>query len=52
MKTIHIYIVDDHKLFVEGISALMSDEPDLEVTGYSLSGKDYLEKASTVQADV
>lgn len=52
MKTISIYIVDDHKLFVEGIIALISDEPDLEITGYSLSGKDYLEKASSVRADV
>lgn len=52
MKTISIYNVDDHKLFVEGIIALISDEPDLEITGYSLSGKDYLEKASSVRADV
>lgn len=52
MKTTKIYILDDHKLFVEGISALISDEADLEVVGYSLSGKDYLEKAGKLQADV
>jgi DNA-binding NarL/FixJ family response regulator len=52
MKTISIYIVDDHKLFVEGITALISDEPDLEVIGYSLSGKDYLEQAPGLHAKV
>lgn len=52
MRTISIYIVDDHKLFVEGIIALISDESDLKVIGYSLSGKSYFEQAPGLHADV
>ncbi len=52
MEKIRVYIIDDHKLFVEGIYSLISEETDLEVTGYSLLARDYLAKADQVGADV
>lgn len=47
-----IYLIDDHKLFVEGIYALFSEEPSIEVVGYALSPKEFLEKANEIHADV
>jgi len=52
MEKIRVYIIDDHKLFVEGIVSLISEETDLEVTGYSLLARDYLAMADQVEADV
>jgi DNA-binding NarL/FixJ family response regulator len=52
MDTIKIYVIDDHKLFVEGIYSLLSDEPGFELMGYSLSAKEFLEIADNVKADV
>ncbi len=52
MNTIKIYIIDDHKLFVEGVYSLLSDEPGLDLMGYSLSAKAFLEVAGETDADV
>jgi DNA-binding NarL/FixJ family response regulator len=52
MNKISIYIIDDHKLFVEGIKALLSDEPEFEITGYSLSAKDFLDCMDEIDAQV
>jgi DNA-binding NarL/FixJ family response regulator len=47
-----IYIVDDHKLFVQGVISLLSDETDLEITGYSLSALDFLAGVEKLDVDV
>ncbi|MFN3554557.1 MAG: response regulator [Bacteroidales bacterium] len=52
MKKVKVYIIDDHKLFVEGISSLLADEPDLELMGYSLSAEDFLENFNAIAPDV
>jgi len=52
MKKIGIYIIDDHKLFVEGIKALLSDEPEFEITGHSLSSRDFLNCMDEVDTQV
>lgn len=52
MDTIKIYVIDDHKLFVEGIYSLLSDESDFELMGYSLSAEAFLEKFDNIAADV
>ena len=52
MNSIKIYIIDDHKLFVEGISSLLSDETGFELLGYSLCAKDFLKNADKFDADV
>lgn len=52
MKTTKIYVIDDHKLFVEGIYSLLSDEPGFELMGYSLSAREFLDISPQIQADV
>jgi DNA-binding NarL/FixJ family response regulator len=52
MEAIKIYLIDDHKLFVEGICALFAEEPGIEVLGCSLSPGEFLRKANEIHADV
>jgi DNA-binding NarL/FixJ family response regulator len=52
MERIKIFIVDDHKLFVEGISSLLSDGSDFDVVGFSLSGLELLRILDQIVADV
>lgn len=35
MNPIQVFIVDDHYMVIEGISALLKDEPDIEMTGHA-----------------
>ncbi len=49
---VRIYIIDDHKLFVQGVISLLSDETDLEITGYSLSALDFLAGVEKLEVDV
>jgi DNA-binding NarL/FixJ family response regulator len=49
---VRIYIIDDHKLFVQGVISLLSDETDLEITGFSLSSLDFLAGVEKLDVDV
>lgn len=52
MNRIKTYLIDDHKLFVEGISSLLEEEPTIELIGYSYSASEFLEKPDALEADV
>ncbi|HRY32044.1 MAG TPA: response regulator transcription factor [Bacteroidales bacterium] len=52
MEKLKLFVVDDHKLFVEGVVSLLSDEPEFEVAGYALSGAEFLAKEDKIEADV
>ncbi len=52
MEPIKIYIIDDHTLFIKGLYSLLSDESSIELTGYSTSPSDFIEKINKVNADV
>ncbi len=52
MNEIKIFVVDDHRLFVEGICSLLADEKRFEVVGYSLSGHDFLDIINETEIDV
>lgn len=52
MEKVKVYIIDDHKLFVEGISSLLAEEEGLELMGYSLSAREFLSRFDEVQPDV
>jgi len=52
MDPIKIFLVDDHKLFIEGIVSLLSDEDCLEFTGYSLSPVEVRNTLDDIEADV
>ncbi len=52
MKKIKIFVVDDHKLFVEGICSLLSDEERFEIVGYTTSGQEFLKTAGELDVNV
>ncbi len=49
---IRVLLVDDHTLFREGIRALLSAEPDIEVVGEAAEGKQAIELAEEVSPDI
>jgi DNA-binding NarL/FixJ family response regulator len=52
MDTIRVLIADDHTLFRDGLRALLSSIPDIEVVGEASSGSEALRLASEHQPDV
>jgi DNA-binding NarL/FixJ family response regulator len=52
MQKIRVFIIDDHQLFIEGIYALLSDEPAFEFVGDAMSPNEFLAQMHTIQADV
>jgi len=47
-----ILLVDDHPLFREGVRALLSAEPDIEVVGEAADGKQAIEFAEKLSPDI
>ncbi len=52
MDKINIFIIDDHKLFVEGISSLLADEEHFHVVGHACSGPEFLKLTNIENVDV
>jgi len=52
MKEYKILIADDHAMFREGLKALLTMEPDLEVVGEASNGKEALELVGKTYPDV
>ncbi len=52
MKKIKVYIVDDHKLFIDGLQAILKNVKDIEVVGFSLSGSEAIEALNNISVDV
>jgi len=42
-KKIQVHVADDHKILIEGIIAVINTDNDIEVSGYSLSGKEVVD---------
>ncbi len=51
-QKIQVHIADDHKILIEGIVALLNTDDDIEVEGYSVTGKQIIEWSKTKSADV
>lgn len=49
---IKIFLVDDHKIVLDGLTQLLNTEPDIEVTGRALNGAILLEALKTQQPDL
>lgn len=52
MKTIQLFIADDHRMFLQGISSLMEQKNGVSVIGTAINGKDALDKISELQPDI
>ena len=51
MKT-KVLIVDDHRVFLDGLKALINRESDMEVVGDAENGHKAIESAREVQPDI
>ena len=51
-EKIQVHIADDHKILIEGIIAVINTESDIEIEGYSLTGKEVIDWAEDHYADI
>ncbi len=49
---IRVLIVDDHRIFREGLRSLLAQEPDMEVAGEAASGREVLQMVESVACDL
>ncbi len=49
---IKVFIIDDHKMVIEGIQLLLKDIENILVVGTALNGKEGIEALKTTQTDV
>ncbi len=49
---IHVFIVDDHKMVIDGMQLLLKDEQDIVVVGTALNGEDGIKQIPETKADV
>ncbi|NJO25711.1 MAG: response regulator transcription factor [Bacteroidia bacterium] len=49
---IQVYIVEDHKIVIEGIVSLLQNEKGVKLCGYSTTAKDCLQFFQSHTADV
>lgn len=47
-----IYLIDDHNLFLQGISRLLKDQPEFQIVGTSNSGKKALAELGDLLPDI
>lgn len=52
MKKIKVHIADDHQVLIDGLIAVLSSEPNIQVVGYSLNGQEVLDWFKTNVADI
>jgi len=52
MKSIRIFLVDDHQLVRDGIKALLTGAGNIDIIGEATNGKELLEKIKEVQPDI
>ncbi len=51
-KKITVHIADDHQILIDGVKAVLNLEPNIEVIGYSLNGKEVVSWFQEKEADV
>jgi len=52
MESIHVFIVDDHVLYREGVRKMLGMAPDIEIVGEAASGDEAIAQVLTLQPDV
>ena len=51
-RKIQVHVADDHKILVEGIIAVINTEKEIEIEGYSLTGKEVIDWSVCNTADI
>lgn len=51
-EKIYVHVADDHKILIEGIIAVINTDKDIEIEGYSLTGKEVIDWIQDNKADV
>ncbi len=49
---INVFIIDDHKMVIEGMQLLLKNEKNIKVVGNALSGEEGIEQVSKTNVDV
>src|SRR5437016_3850340 len=52
MNNVRVLVADDHEVVLEGVRALLSREPGLEVCGIASNGRDVVTSATKTKPDV
>ncbi len=52
MKPVRVLVVDDSRFMVSLITSVLQKDPELEVVGFALDGRDAVDKARQLQPDV
>ena len=52
MNIVQIYLVDDHSIFLKGLTLLLNELPEFKVIGEAANGMDFLQDLDRVQPDV
>ncbi len=50
--SVRILLADDHRILLDGLAALLAQEPDFEVIGVASDGKEAVDKAHAQKPDV
>ncbi len=51
-QIIKVLVVDDHKIVLDSVSAILNREPDIEVVGTASNGREAITTAETLSPDV
>jgi DNA-binding NarL/FixJ family response regulator len=51
-EKIYVHVADDHKILIEGIIAVINTDKEIEVEGYSLTGKEVIDWSKENSADI
>jgi two-component system response regulator NreC len=49
---INVLIADDHQLFIDGLGSLLKNEPDIEIKGQALNGKEVIQALTYNRIDI
>lgn len=52
MNALHVLVVDDHPLFLDGLATLLHEPPEVDVVGRAANGADAIARAADLQPDV
>ncbi len=52
MNVIRVLMVDDHRMFLQGLAALITTEPDIEVVGQCANGQEAVTAVVQLEPDV